>query len=284
MPGRRQIVARELTLKLRLEKAFRREINSLFSRMVRDYGITIAGTGIIPDPFKFLADWQSTLKRHYERVQRSFSGEVLEQQKKCNAVWYEKKQAEDEEAEAGRAVIFALALQQWKEEHAGSGSQFITRTNQRDFGEALSQAMEVIREENLPTDNRTLASTAVAILTRKFQGRTPGILMFETQQAAESTKLIEANVIEDLPPFPRGRFGIGDTDALKAWWTVGDDLVRDIHVNANNQKKKSTKHSRLAGSYLCILAIHLWGRLREMLWAAGALLSMNYREKKSHGY
>lgn len=284
MAGRRQIVARELALKLRLEKAFRREINSIFSRMVKDYGVTVAGTGNTPDANKFLDDWKVTLGRHYERVQKAFSGEVLDQQKKCNPVWHERKQQDDEDIEAERAAILALALQQWREDHAGRGAQFITQTNQNEFNEALQQAREIVREQELPLDDRTLAATAVAILIRKFRGRTPGILMFETQQAAESTKLIEANVLEDLQPFPRGRFGVGDTDAIKSWFTVGDDLVRDIHVAADGQKKKSTKLSRLAGNYLCIQATHLWELLQEMLWAAGALLSMNYKENKSHEY
>jgi hypothetical protein len=285
MPGRQQIVARELAEKLRLEKAFRREINSIFRRMVKDFAVTLAGTGTIPSASKFLADWESTLNKHYERVQRSFSGEVLEQQEKCNQDWYERKQAEDdEETEAGRAAIFALALQQWRDEHAGRGAQLITQTNQRDFDDALRQAREIVRDQDLPTDNRTLAATAVAVLTRKFQGRTPGILMLETQQSAESTKLIEANVLDDLPPFPRSRFGIGDTQAIKTWWTVGDDVVRDIHQAADDQKKKSTSPSRLAANYLCTLAILLWGHLYRILRVVGVLPSMNYKEIKSYGY
>lgn len=284
MSGRRQIVARELAQKLRLEKAFRREVNSIFARMIGDYRITLAGTGNIPSSSKFLADWQAALRKHYERVQKAFSGEVLEQQEKCNPAWYERKQTEDEETEAGRAAIFALALQQWREEHVGRGAQFITETNQSDFEEAFIQAQQLIREQELPTDNRTLAATAVAILARKFRGRVPGILMLETQQAAESTKLIEANVLKDLQPFPTSRFGVGDTQAIKDWFTVGDDIVRDIHVAADGQKKKSTNLSRLAGNYLCTLAIHLsellWGILRD----AAVLLSMNYREKKYYGY
>lgn len=283
MPGRRQIVARELAQKLRLEKAFRREVNSLFSRMVKDYRVTLAATGNISDAGKFLADWQVILRKHYERVQKAFSGEVLDQQKKCNPIWYELKQAEeDEETEAGRAIIFALALQQWREDHAGRGAQFIAQTNQDDFDNALIQARQIVRDQDLPTDNRTLAATAVALLTRKFRGRTPGILMFETQQSAESTKLIEANILEDLPPFPQSRFGIGDTQAIKSWFTVDDDLVRDIHVAADDQKKKSTKLSMLVMNCLCIPVILLWELLQGMSWVADVRLNMIYREIESH--
>lgn len=277
VPGRRQIVARELAEKLRLEKAFRREVKSLFSRMVNNYAVTLAATGNTPSAGKFLADWQATLRKHYERVQKAFSGEVLNQQKKCNSSWYEKKQEEDEETEAGRSALFALALQQWKDDHVGRSAQFITQTNEKDFEEAFIQAREIVREQELPADNRTLAATAVAILTRKFRGRAPGILMFETQQAAESTKLIEANVLSDLPPFPRSQFGVGDTKATKDWVTVGDDIVRDIHEAADGQKKKSTRLSRLAGNYLCTLVIPLWVPLRPTSLAAGVLPNMNYR-------
>ncbi len=285
MPNRPKIVARELAQKLRLEKQFRREVASLFSRMVKDFRVTIAGTGNIPDANKFIGDWEATLKKHYERVQKAFAGEVLNQQKKCNVAWNERKQDEDdEESDASRAILFALALQQWKEENAGSSSRFITQTNQKEFREALNQAREIVVEQNLPRDSRTLAATAAAILSRKFQGRSPGIVMLNTQQPAESTKLIEANVLSDLPPFPRGRFGTGDTRATKTWWTVGDDIVRDIHKAVHGQKKKSTSLFRSAGNYSCTLGIRLWGQLQAMLWAVGARHNMNYREIQSHGH
>jgi hypothetical protein len=208
MPGRRQIVARELALKLQLEKAFGREVRSLFRRIVKDFKTTVSGIGRAPDAKKFLPDWQATLKKHYERVQKGFDGEVLNQQKKCNASWYEKKQEEVDDS-AENAALLSLALQKWKEDHSVQSADFITQTTQDNFNDALDEAMEVIREQDLPTDNRTLALTAAAILAAKFSGRVGNILMFETQQAAESAKLAEAEILTGLEPSILSGFGAG---------------------------------------------------------------------------
>lgn len=202
MPNKRQqIIASELEKKLRLEKAFRREVRSLFNRIVKDFTVTVMNTGIFPPGAnKFIPDWQSALKRHYERVQKAFNGEVLEQQKKCNATWYERKQAEGEDTEAEKAALLALALQKWRDEHSVESAELIAQTTQKNFNEAINEARETILEQDLPTDRRTLALTAAAILKRKFNGRVGGILMFETQQSAESAKLAEAEIESDIRP------------------------------------------------------------------------------------
>jgi hypothetical protein len=200
MPGRRQIVSRELAKKLRLEKAFRREVRSLFRRIIKDFAVSVAGTGFAPSADKYKDDWKSALKKHYERVQAAFTGEVLKQQNKCNSAWWERKQNEDEENDTEKAALLALALQAWRDHHSAQSANLITRTTQKNFNDALRKARELITEQELPTDRRTLALTAAAILRDKFSGRVDGILMFETQQSAESTKLSEAEILSDIQP------------------------------------------------------------------------------------
>lgn len=277
MPNRPQIVAEELRKKIRLEDIFRKDVNSLFNRMVREYRTSIAGLGTAPQSDIFTEDWLALYKKHYIRVQEAFTGDVLNQQKKCNPTWYEKKQEQEEDDTLEKEALFLLALQSWRDKTSRDASEFVTATNQKDFNKALQKAREIIREQGLPTDNRTLATTASAILDREFKGRVDGVVMFETQRAAESTKLIEASVLSETDPFPRGGFGVADTLATKTWWTVGDDKVREAHVAANGQKKKLMSPLLSMGNYLCILVTQLLGH-RLVIWPiVGVRLSMTYR-------
>jgi hypothetical protein len=265
MPNARQKqAASDLRKKLKLEKAFRREVNSLFARMVKEFALSVAGTGNPPSMEKYIPDWEAALKRHYERTQQEFTGVVLDQQKKCNPVWIEKKQEEDEEdRDAEMALILGLALAQWRDEHAPISAQNITTTSIKNVQDALEMAREIVRRDELPTDSRTLALTATPILKDKYRGRVDGILMFETQQAVEATKRAEAEVLADLEPFSRAELGRTNVEAEKTWWTVGDDKVRDAHRVANGQKKKLMSHFKSAVNYLCIQATQVWGQASQ---------------------
>lgn len=260
MPSARQEqAAADLRKKLKLEKAFRREVRSLFARMVREFGMSVAGTGFPPRAQKYIPEWEAILKKHYERTQRAFTGVVLDQQKKCNPAWIEKKQEDDEEdRDAERALILGLALTKWRDEHASESARQITSTNARNIQDALEMAREIIRKERLPEDTRTLALTATPILKNKYNGRVGGILMFETQQAAEATKRAEAEVLSGLEPFSPRELGRVDVEAEKEWFTVGDDKVRDAHKIANGQKKKSINHLLLMGNCSCTLETQAW--------------------------
>ena len=241
--------ARDLVQKLRLEMVFRREVRSIFSRMVKDFTVVAGRTGFPSSAERYKPDWESALKRHYERTQRAFRGMVIEQQKN-NPSWHEKKQDEDENEKRDKEALLLLALLTWKEEHAETSAAAIVSTSQQNYRDALRQAREISAEEGKPQDNRSIALLAATILKRKFSGREPGILMFETQQASESTKLAEAVVESGIQPSILTGITAVVTEAIKTWWTVGDNKVRLFHQQANRQKKKVNEPFIVGGQML----------------------------------
>jgi len=229
-------VAKDLNKKLRLEATFRPEVRSIFARIAKDFAVSVAATGFTPEASKFKSDWIAALRKHYTRVQNVFTGVVVEQQKSYPASrFFEVKQTEEDEAE--QAALLGLALQKWRDDNAEEAAIFITETTRQNFKDSIREARELIAEQGLLGDARTLAFTALVILKRKFRGREQAIVMFETQKPAESTKLSQAEVMAGLQPSSITGVSVATTAATKTWRNVGDLQVRPAHVRANFQKK-----------------------------------------------
>lgn len=231
-------VAADLRSKLRLEATFKPEVKSLFFRIVKEFAVKIAATGIPSEAIKHRNDWEAVLRKHYERTQRVFRGVVASQQKGYKA---------EAQSDTEKDAMIGLALLKWRDENAPISAREITETTQKNFTGALNQARELIEEQELPSDHRTLALTAVPLLKRKFKGRTETIITFETQQAAESTKAIEATVLSDITPLSPPE----DVARLTMLWrTVGDDKVRPAHRAANYQLRRINEPFDVGGEQL----------------------------------
>lgn len=233
-------VASDLRNKLKLEATFRPEVKRLFSLMLKDFTATVVSMGLPPPASAYRREWKALISNHHKRTQRVFSGAVEEQQKALMLGW-ERKQfgflTEEEQEE-----LIALGLLNWREENSALSSIEITTTNQKNFNQSIAEANQIIEDQELPRDNKTLALTAVALLRRKFRGRTEGIVSFETQSAAESTKQIEAEGLSERVE-----------EAIKKWRTVGDDKVRTSPFNhraANLQAVKLSENFIVSGELL----------------------------------
>jgi hypothetical protein len=212
-------VALDLNQKLRLEAIFRPKVKALFSKIVKAYRAGIIKTGRSISARDFGPAWNKLIFDHQRRVQRSF-----------------KKQQEDDDEE-----ILLLALLLWAENNSIDSAEEITITNQKNMELALIQARQMVIDQGLSLDNRTLATTAAALLTRKFDGRIAAIQSFETQAAAESTKLTVAEIEAGIEPSVlSGVVAQIGVIATKKWVTVGDNKVRVKPFNhraANGQVK-----------------------------------------------
>lgn len=228
MPTESQLVADDLARKIRLENTFRREIKTLFNRQNRDFRTVVASTGFPPEAIKSRGDWESILRRHYERVQAKFKGVVSPGRA---------RKQNDDDNERERMALLALALLTWRDRMAPQQAESITQTTDKNYRNSMTQAQTLIREQGLDASNLTLAATAVVLLKRMFAGREEGIAVFETQQAAESTKLAEAEVLSGLQPSVLTGISPEIIKSKKKWKTVGDNLVRLWHVAANNQTR-----------------------------------------------
>lgn len=246
---------RDLVQKLRLEKTFRPEVNSLFARMREDFRISVAATGQAPQASKFSASWQALLVKHYKRVQKSFTGTVKDFNEK-SLIGYEKKQDElTQEEEDNLEELFLLALLGYRDNRSEEQEAHISRTNDKQMFEAISQARQLQEEQGKPTDNRTIAAVASAILARKFKGRVEGIITLETQAPAEATKLFEARTMVGLPPTPEvvpvdQVFRPREAELMKVWRTIGDSKVRDSHRAANFQRVPANEPFIVGGHQL----------------------------------
>lgn len=232
---------RDLVEKLRLERIFMPEVRSLFSRMREDFKVQVAATGSAPPASNYSASWQGALDKHYKRVQKAFSGTVKEFNEK-SLIGFEIKQEElTQEEEDQLEELLLLALLLYRNERTVEQEAFITKTNDKQMQEAIAQARQTLEEQELPTDNRSIAATAAVILARKFKGRTEGIITLETQAPAEATKLFEARTVAgiapsvEVAPLDQVLRPI-EAELFKTWRTIGDKRVRGAHRAANFQK------------------------------------------------
>lgn len=258
MPGRREILAREVAEKLRLEALVKPGIRKIFARVVDDFRVAVARTGQPQEITRYRKSFESLLEDHYRRVQKSFSGMILLHN---NVQTYsalrakQNKQADEEESNIKELIAAIFLL--WDEQHAPVQADIIARTTGRDMEDAISEARQALREQDKPADNRSLAATAVAILKRILRGRVDLIAVTETQAAAETAKAIEASVvartvipgiplprdivpiIEPAVPAPRPGARITPQPSVlkKSWLTLRDKKVRDTHRAAEGQTR-----------------------------------------------
>jgi hypothetical protein len=142
------------------------------------------------------------------------------------------------------------------------------------MSDAIDQARQALSEEGSPTDKRSLALTATAILKRILRGRVDLIAVTETQMAAETTKAVEASVVTNtqipgipvppnafpsfvprpspfapsIPSQPEPAEPVAPTEPTiappptpvtlkKSWITLRDKRVRPTHHDAHGQTR-----------------------------------------------
>ena len=218
---------RELQDKLAIENIFTREIRSLFTTINRDFASIFRSTGRMIDFNQYLPDVTAALRRNYSRTQRAFSGLVAE----FNDVAISQEQAD----------IIEAGLLAWNEQALQDTPQAIIDTTSNDADTSITQARLSLEEQGAQLDAASVAVAAAVINRRRLIGRTPAIVTTETQAAAESTKLIEAQTISGRTPFSLTPLDIARTrqepllEGTKQWVTVADGDVRDTHVAADRQ-------------------------------------------------
>jgi len=223
---------RDLIAKLKLEDAFKRDINSLYRQMRDAFRISVATTGRAPSIDVYRDSWRGILLTHYQRVQKAFSGTV----KAYNIEYLTKQEQEDQELED----LLLLALLEYRTERAESQSDIISQTDADQMQESIVEARTVQAETGGPMDNRTIATVAAAILARKLKPRVDTIALVETQNAAENAKFQEAQVRsgrfpQSTPASARTTVQQKPRRATKRWQTVGDNKVRASHRAVNGQ-------------------------------------------------
>lgn len=248
-PKERTQAVEDFRRKMALERTFKKELKSLFSRMAISFKKSVTVTGHGPNDDKFLDEWKVLLRKHYERVQRSFAGDV--QKFSGKSLNFSRKQEFTEEESEDMLILALLA---WIDQNAPKEAALITSTNNKNMRDAMSQARQSLIDQGITDiDNRTLAAASVVILKRKFAGRVESIASFETQSAAESAKFIEAEVVAGVKPSVLGGRRFEKITSTKKWVTIGDNIVRVKpfnHREANGQIKKLNEYFEVSGELL----------------------------------
>ena len=223
--------ASEVAKKIRLERIFQRELIPAFRQILRDYRVTVASFGRPQNAEQYEPMFNGLLLKNYDRTQRAFKGEVADQNGGKALFMLLTKQTERAEA------LVDFALLEWRNNNAEQKSGIITDTNQRQMDEALTQARADFAQREEPVTPTALATVATIFLARKFNVRKSTIAQTETQEAAESTKQIEASVAAGKTPFSTQPTFIDVPedipDITKTWDDFGDNRVRITHRAAN---------------------------------------------------
>tara|TARA_R110000851_G_scaffold186256_1_gene335558 strand:- start:1670 stop:2533 length:864 start_codon:yes stop_codon:yes gene_type:complete len=236
----RNIAIEDLNKKIRLENMLQRELQPFFNRMNKDYATVYARTGRIIDFKRYTGDLIFILRKHYTRTQRAFSGSVAAQNEK---IFYNLNIKQDVDKE-----LIALGLIEWQDAQLETQPDEILETTDKNARRSILHAQRQLTDEGADVTFAAVALTAAAVNRRSLFGRLTGIKVTETQTAAESTRLIEAEVLsgrlpftlspQSLTPDPFALTRPRDQDVKqgsKSWVTVGDGKVRLSHISADRQ-------------------------------------------------
>lgn len=235
---------RQEKLKISLERQFAPSVRALLNRMIRDFRILYSASTMIPDTKLYKSDWETLLDQQYRRVGNSFIG--IEQKSKILAMLHV-KQIEDEET----LSLISAAYFLWSKERAPRQADFILNTTSDKINDALEDAKQAAPAGLTGNElNRFVATTAAATLFRGVPGRVGVITNMETQAPAEQAKQFTANAIAGFAILPLEQITEQPQQITKEWNTVGDELVRRAHADADFQTRNNKEAFTVGGESL----------------------------------
>lgn len=248
---RQATAVRDLALKMQLEARYKRELRELFAIINRDLEASVLQTGQAQEAINYETDFLGVMSRHYRRVNERFSNRIFD---------FLQENVDNEEEEPAIAVLVLIAgaagitvaalidrmMAQTRLEsnlfiqtNAEQDAVFVTRTNQRQLDSAVAVSRAALEDEldRTPT-NKEVSVLAGKVSRAKTEGRVNNIAATGTQKIAEGTKQIERQV------FVSTRNGLNAMVAnikplqpQEFWVTLGDQVVRPSHVEADGSKK-----------------------------------------------
>jgi hypothetical protein len=228
---------RDLIRKLELEKKLEKSISKINNELVTGTMQRFADSGLPYDATLLEGDVIDVLGTHYEKTADIFSKQMSESLPSEIAVTASEENLIEQ---ALLAYFAARAIEQ---------ARIITDTNQKNIDAAILAAGETRDADDKPLARRDQAREAGVLAARKLKGRVTGIAITETQNAAETSKATEAEVLSGKrPSIVAG--SPGDAGVDKEWFTVGDKDVRDSHVAADSQTRDLSKPFTVGGQLL----------------------------------
>lgn len=234
-------VAKQLAMKLKLEKKFKPKLKKFFRQVGQDTKIVWTATGTIPNLNSFAPKLMTILNDHYRDVAKQFAG-VAQESLKSSITVTDIKQEEvpgmSDSADTSPALLALLAIPvldiindvrneviTFINEHSVRQTSHILRTTQQ---ELQSISARVITDASAQGEVLTQAEIGDQIakdFAKSSNGRINTIAMTETQTPSETVKLIEATLLAILI--------VGTV--VKRWNAVIDSVTRSAHLRANGQ-------------------------------------------------
>jgi hypothetical protein len=201
----------------------------------------------------FADDTRSLLKKQYIRVAKAFSNEMRLAENPEKSFLSTKQEGEDEEF----TEIVDAALLLYINQQLPGRSAALDQTTVNDMNSSIQEAQTTLAEEGSAITNLSVGTLASKNLNRKFAGRVTTINMTETQFMAESTKAIEAVVVDsegdvDIANI-LGAAAVALLAAKKSWASILDGKTRRgefDHVRADGQKVKIGQPFTVSGEKL----------------------------------
>ena len=259
---RRMEALRALARKVRLEARLRTEMVKFFKAVNARVAGSIRRGDDLPPLANFDKRLEKILLAHGKRVTREFADPVATIREDDDTIkaWggkIEIKQTPDavanreEPDDSKKDIAAALAL-------LIAGSVSTTKTNvlatlKSDIDKALDKATREEEAARLAREDVTIpaapsrakiAKLAGATLAGLAVSRSNTVATTTTQALAEGAKQAVRTVLLQSPDVDTQEAGI------KTWTTMGDDLVRDTHIEADGQERPIDQPFDLAGGQL----------------------------------
>lgn len=234
--------ASDLRTKIKHERRLLSSLRGLFSAIVRDYRAGLMRRSV-PDVHARSGDaLERILLAHYRAVGADFLGLI-------GSELSTDVQTTDEE----RTTIEVEAERAFSK-RAGRQAEVISRTTQGQVNDGVLQATRLLRRPDgtgAPEDE--VIALAVTRLASSLSRRAVTIATFETQWAAESSKVIEVTVLLDATGLieVKGFQELGTAE--KVWRSQGDSRVRTgdfNHLSADGQRVPADQPFTVSGESL----------------------------------
>ena len=228
---------RDLLRKMDLEAQIIRKLTQLNNEIARKTIRVFDTGGLAYDASIVQKDFEDMLSSHYHKTAETFSRQLSKDLPGDIAATGAELSAIDE---ALLVYFAARAVEQ---------AAIITATNQRNINQSIAEAVDLRDDADKPFSRRDQAVFAGVGTLRKLKGRQQSIAITETQNAAETAKATEAEVLAGRKPSVVAASG-APANIDKEWVTAGDQNVRDSHVLADSQTRDVSKPFTVEGQLL----------------------------------
>ena len=227
MASQRQRANIDLVKKLKLERQFIIKLRKLFRAMTDEFAAEYANNGNILQAVEFESEFQALIVEQYRRAGKAFKRTTRDS---IGSKSLEVKAASDD---------IDNRLREYTKRESNLAAAAISRTNQNKIENAIRKAMAILMFEETQGDDlgflitspttEAIAKEARRLLNIETTSRSDVIAVTETQKITEKAKEIEIDVLKSDQDFIGAT---GGAEIIKSWINVGDDKVRETHVQA----------------------------------------------------